>query len=386
MSVTVRKVENSRDMKVFFEFPWKLYKNDPNWVPPLLSMRREVLDKKKNPSWEYLKGDYYLAWRGDVPVGTIAAFSNHRHNELHHENIAWFGFFESENDQETADSLLNTAVEWAHAHDYDAVRGPQSFTNMDECGLLVDGFERPILLMPYNPPYYQQLIENAGFTGVMDTYSFHGNWDTIENSSMRVRERFGKLVDRIQKRGNISVRPINRRKLKQEFELFKDIYNTAWEKNWGFVPFTSKELDALVKTLGMIFDPKLACFAYVEDEPAGFIIAVPDLSQVLHRVRPRPGVPEVFSLLQVAWLWKVRGIIDWARIPLLGVVEKHRNKGVDMVMYNYLLNAFDGTQYKNVDCGWILETNQPMMQILKNLEMRIHRTYRFYEKPVNSKA
>lgn len=383
MPVTVRKAKEKNDFKAFFEFPWKIYKDDPNWAPPLLSMRQELLDEKKNPSWDYLNGDYYVAWRDNEPVGTIAAFVNQRHNEMHGENIAWFGAFEVVNDQEAANALLNTAAEWAQANGYHALRGPQTFTNMEECGLLIDGFERQILLMPYNPPYYQQLIEAAGFHKVMDTFSFYGNWDTVDGETKNVRDRFSKLVERIQKRGNITARPLDRRKLKQEFELFKEIYNTAWEKNWGFVPFTSKELDALVKSLGMIFDPRLACFGYVDGEPAGFIFAVPDISQVLHRVKPRPGVPEVFSLIATAWHWKVRGMIDWIRIPLMGVVEKHRNKGVDLVMYNQLLKALEGTPYKHLDAGWILETNQPMMQILKNLEMEVHRTYRFYEKPLN---
>ena len=162
--VAVRKVENAGDFRAFFEFPWHLYKNDPHWVPPLLSMRRDLLDKEKNPAWaEYMEGDYFAAWRGDQIVGTIVAYINHRHNKFHEEHIGWFGAFEVYDDQEAATALLETAAEWVKSRGYDAVRGPQTFTTHEECGLLVDGFTRPTLLMPYNYPYYQQLVENAGF-------------------------------------------------------------------------------------------------------------------------------------------------------------------------------------------------------------------------------
>jgi hypothetical protein len=174
--VTIRKVENKQDFKAFFEFPWTIHKDNPNWVPPLKSIRRETLDKKKNPAWEYLEGDYYAAWRGDQIVGTIAAFVNYRHNEYHGEHVSWFGFFESINDPDVATALLNTAIEWGKSRAYDAIRGPQSFTTHEECGLLIDGFERPVMLMSYNPPYYQDLIENhTDFKKVMDTHSLHSS-------------------------------------------------------------------------------------------------------------------------------------------------------------------------------------------------------------------
>lgn len=380
MTVEVRKVTTDADFKAFFEFPWTLYKTDSNWVPPLLSMRRDVLDREKNPSWSYLEGDYYVAWRNGSPVGTIAAFVNHRHNEFHDEHIAWFGFFESIDDPEVSSALLQTASRWAQVEGYDAIRGPQSFTNMEECGLLVDGFEQPILLMPYNPPYYQHLIEAAGFQKVMDTYSFVATRAGIDEG-WATRERFDRLVEKVMKRGDITVRALQRKNLKEEFALFKDIYNVAWEKNWGFVPFTDAELNALVESLGMIFDPDLACFAYVGDEPAGFLLAVPDFSQVLHEAYPRPGVPEIISLLQAGWHWKIRRVINQARVPLMGVKEQHRGKGVDMAMFAHTLKVFDrNKQYDRLDCGWILETNEPMIRLAVNNNLTRHRTYRFYER------
>jgi hypothetical protein len=379
MAIDVRKVENAADFKAFFEFPWHLYKNDPNWVPPLLSMRRDLLDKKKNPSWEYIEGEYFAAWRGKEIIGTITALINHRHNDFHQEHIGWFGTFDVYDDQEAANALLETAADWVKARKFDAIRGPQSFTTHEECGLLVDGFTRPVLLMPYNPPYYQKLVETAGFTKAMDIYSFHlSRAGAIEHATA---DRLERLTKAAMKRHKITVRPIDRKNLNAEFKLFKEIYNAAWDKNWGFVPMTEKELDALVKSLGDFFDPDMAFFADVEGVPAGFVLGVPDFNQVLQKVYPRPGTPEIFSLLKALWYWKLRPVIDTARIPLLGVKEGFRKKGVDAVLYYFsFMSMFNNPKIMHSDAGWILEANKDMVSIAKSFGSDIYKTHRFYEK------
>jgi hypothetical protein len=379
MVVEVRKVQDAADFKAFFEFPWVLYKNDPNWVPPLLSMRRDLLDRKKNPSWEYMEGDHFAAWRGDQLVGTITALINHRHNEFHQEHIGWFGTFEVYDDQEAATALLNTVAEWVKAKGYDAIRGPQSFTTHEEVGIQVDGFQRPVLLMGYNPPYYQKLVEGAGFVKAMDVYSFHlSRQGALEHATA---DRLERLTKAVMKRNKITVRPIDRKRLKEEFVLFKEIYNAAWDKNWGFVPMTGRELDALVKSLGDFFDPSMAFFADVEGQPAGFVMGVPDFNEVLQKAYPRPGVPEVVSLLRALWYWKIRPVIDCARIPLMGVKEVYRNKGVDAVLYYYVLMALiNNPKIQHSDSGWILEANENMVSIAKSFGSTIYKTHRFYEK------
>lgn len=379
MTVTIRKVENAADFRTFFEFPWTLYKNDPNWVPPLLSMRRDLLDKEKNPGWEYMEGDYFTAWRGDQIVGTITAIINHRHNEFHGEHIGWFGTFEVIDDQEAATALLQTAADWVKAKGYDAIRGPQSFSTHDECGLLVDGFQRPVLLMPYNPPYYQKLVENAGFVKAMDVYSFHLSRQGAAEA--RTGDRLERLTQAVMKRNKITVRPIDRKRLKQEFALFKEIYNAAWEKNWGFVPMTPKELDGMVASLGLFFDPDFAFFADVDGQPAGFVLAIPDFNQVLQKANPRPGVPEFLTLLRALWHWKIRPVMDWARIPLMGVKQEFRNKGVDAVLYYHVLQALlANPRIQHSDSGWILEVNDNMVKIALSFGSTIYKTHRFYEK------
>jgi ASC-1-like (ASCH) protein len=255
---------------------------------------------------------------------------------------------------------------------------------MDECGLLVDNFDRPVVMMPYNPPYYQTLVENAGigFSKVMDIHCFYQNWEMLEETKIDVR--LGKIVERMQRNQRIEIRPINRKKLKEEFTIFKDIYNSAWEKNWGFTPFTPAELDMLVHSLGQFFDPDMACFAYVDGEPAAFAIGIPDLNQALLKAYPRPGVPEWVSLLKVGWHWKIRKTINWIRLPLLGVKEEYRNKGIDLAMYHYLFQSIlkHKDRYQHLDSGWVLESNRPMMKTGLKLGMKLYRTHRFYEKPL----
>jgi len=194
-------------------------------------------------------------------------------------------------------------------------------------------------------------------------------------------ERLERITNSIMKRNRIRIRPVDRKNLKSEFALFKELYNAAWEENWGFVPMTPRELDGMVESLGQFFDPDLAFFGYVDDEPVGFILGVPDFNQVLQRVYAKPGVPEIFSLLKALYFWKINPVIDTARIPLMGVKAEFRKKGVDAAMYYYILRALmSNPRYQHSDSGWILSTNEQMVSIAKNFGSRIYRTYRYFEK------
>jgi hypothetical protein len=384
-SVAVRKVESKADFSTFLKFPWTLYKGDPNWVPPLVSMQRDKLNKQKNPTWKHLTGDYFFAWRGAKPVGTIAAFVNHRHNEFHNENMGFFGLFEVYDDQEAADALLQTAADCVRALGADALRGPASFTTNEECGVLIEGFDDPpVVVYPYNPPYYQHLIEGApGFAKVMDTYAYRFTLQDTE-SAEKLQKLF-RVIHKNNERRHISVRPPDTKHLKQEFVALKDIYNKAWEKNWGFVPFSEEELDDLVKNLGLYFDPRITLFAEVSGEPAAFVLAIPDMNQALHYAYPRPGKPDIISMLQVAWFWKVRRRkITRIRIPFMGVKESYRGIGAETGM---LANLFEralklapkmGWEY--ADGGWVLETNEPMIRMCEAYNGEIYKRFRLYER------
>lgn len=376
-NVTVRKVENNADFKLFLEFPWKHYANDKNWIPPLVSQRHDLLDKKKNPAWEYLEGDYYIAVKNGEIVGTIAAVINHHQNEHHNEHIGTFGTFETIDDPEVAHTLLKTAEDWIRSRGYDAIRGPQSFTTHEECGLLVENFSPPQIQMPYNLPYYQALVESAGYHKVMDVYSVYQDRRILERNN--TVERFGKIAQHALKRSNITIRPLNTSRKKEEFIIFKSIYNNAWDINWGFHPFTDRELDALVASLGMFVDPKLAFFAEHEGKAVGFAMAVPNMNDVLALAYPRPGIPEIVSLLQILWYWKVKKVVKSARLPLMGVIPEFRNKGIDLALMHAISVAMLPSQYDYMDAGWILETNS-LLSIIGKVEGKPYKTHRFYEK------
>ncbi len=381
-ALVVRKVESDADFKVFFEFPWTIYKGDPNWVPPLLSIRKKLLDKKHNPSWEYLEGDYFVAWRGKRPVGTVTAFINHRHNETWDEKIGWFGLFETYDDHEAANALLQTAADWVKAAGpYTAVRGPAQFTCNDEWGVLIENFSRPVLLYPYNHPYYQRLIEESGlgYDKIMELYAWYSNPELIQSEGS-LPQKLLRVVEKTKERYGITIRKPDPKRLKEELELLRSIYEVAWEKNWGNVPPTKREIDALFKDLKDYFDPELARFAYVKGEPAGFFLALPDMNEVLHRAYPQPGEPEILTLLKALWHWKIRPKIKGQRVLLMGVKPEFRRMGVDGAMNLSFAQERLHQKYWDTDAGWMLETNQPMNQLMVAFHAKLYKRYRLYQK------
>jgi len=382
--VSVRKVDSKADYETFLRFPWDHYRDNPYWVPQLVSMVRHKLDKRKNPTWKHLEGEYFLAWRGDQPVGTVAAFVNHRHNEFHHEHVGFFGLFECIDDQAVATALLDTAAEHVRGMGYDAIRGPASFSTNDECGVLLNGYDAvQSVLTPYNYPYYPRLIENApGFAKVMDLYGYHFTQEPFYTS--KSLEQAIRVAHKNSARRKISVRTLDGRRVKEELNMLRRIYNAAWSDNWGFVPLSDEELDELVKDLGRYLEPRLTLFASVEDRQVAFLLAFPDLNQVLHRVQARPGKPEVLSLAQALWHWKIRPKITRIRVALLGVEEGYRGIGVEAAMFARLFEIFQElvheTSWRSADAGWVLETNEPMYRLVLALGGERYRQYRFYER------
>ena len=373
----IRPLANRREFEDFFRFPWQHYADDANWAPPLVSMRRQLLDKSRHPAWKYMDGEYFAAWRSGRMAGTVAAFINHEHNRYHDENIGFFGLFETIDDASVASGLLEAAAEWARARGAEAIRGPANFTTNEECGLLVDNFSQPVIMMPYNPPYYGALVEGAGFEKVMDVHCIYQDRETIEATNSLAR--LERLVQRASERSGIIVRRMNARDKKAEFERFREIYNAAWEKNWGFIPMNDEELEALVKDLGMLVEADLAFFAEIAGEPVGFALTIPNFNEALARAKPRPGVPEVLTMAQVAWHWKVRRSIRGVRMPLMGVKAEHRNKGVELAMLLEVMKALLPSRYDYLDSGWILETN-PLIKISVSLGGQVYKTHRFYQK------
>lgn len=380
--VSVCKVENKSDYQAFFDFPWKVYQDSPYWVPPLKSLRRHTLDRKKSAAWEYIEGDYFVAWRGDEPVGTIAALTNHRHNETWKENIGWFGALEFINDAAVVKALFNTAEDYLRQRGHDAIRGPVTFNFNSEIGILMNSYDRtPLILMPYNYPYYPERIEEAGYHKAKDLITWYNNDAGLTTEGGQLPLRLRRVVERLIKRGNIVLRSGSRENIRADFEIIYELYNTAWQDNWGFVPLTPRELDELIKDLKQYYVPEITFFAFVGDKPAGFALSVPDMNQVLHRAYPRPGEPEIWTLLKALWHWKIRPKIDSVRVPLLGVKEEFRHLGIEAaLMLSLFQKALELTQYQHYDGGWVLEDNDGFNQVAEHTYSKRDRHYRIYEK------
>jgi len=374
----ISKVLNNDDLMDFIHFPWEVYRDDPYWVPPLISERREFLDPERNPFFQHARAEYFLAHRGSKLVGTIAAFTNDSYNEFQGVNTGFFGFFEVLDDADAASALLNTAEDWAREAGHESILGPAQFSTNDEVGMLVDGFDdTPRILMTYNPPRYPGFLEAAGYQKAMDLWAYAMR---IEDFMQNIPPKLLRVVENVQKRRNLRVRTIDMKDFDQEVERFKRVYNSSWERNWGFVPFTDPEINRFAEQLKQILDPDVVIMIEHEGEVVGFSLSLPDLNQPLHKAYPRPGTSETLTTLKLLWHWKVRRRVDWLRGVAMGVLPEFRGLGVDALMYLETAKTAARKGFRWVEMSWILENNDMMNRLIRLFGGEIYKTYRMYEK------
>ena len=366
----------------FISFAWEVYKGDPNWVPPLISMMKEMFDPQKTPFWEHSEFQNFVARRDGKVVGRVTALINGNHNEIHQEQIGFFGFFEVLEDYEAAEALFDAAGEWVRARGMTALRGPANPSVNDEYGLLVDGFDSPpVVLMTYNPPYYVDFIERCGFSKAMDLWAYHLDLDVLGGERAdKLPPKLIRVVNAVRKRYNYTVRKINLRDWDAEVERFKKVYNSAWEKNWGAVAMTDHEISHLADSLRQIMDPDLVLVVEKDGEVVGVSITLPDACQALLRASPHPSTWEPWTLLKFLWHYKIRPNIDGIRVLILGVLEPYRGRGIDALLYYETAMVALTKGYKNAEMSWILETNEPMNRSSRFLGGEVYKTYRIYEK------
>ena len=344
------------------------------WVPPL---RRDVallLDRRRNPFFEHGEADYFLAERGGQIVGRIAAISNRLHNETHGDRVGFFGFFECEDDPATAVALFEAAADWLRQRGFDTMRGPTSFSVNDECGLLVDGFDTPpTVLMPHNPRYYESLLLGAGFTGVRNLLAYEGG---NPEHYVPVPDRLTRAVEILRERMGITLRALDMRDFTGEVERIKAVYNAAWERNWGFVPMTDREIEHLAEQFKPVVVPDIIPFAEKDGKVVAFGLAIPDLNVVLRGNRRGRLLPVLPKLL---WYLK-REKIRRARIPLLGILPEFRGRGLDAVLYHWIWTRSRDHGMFWGEAGWILEDNPAMRAGLEKMTFRAYKTYRLYDR------
>jgi GNAT superfamily N-acetyltransferase len=369
----VRPVRSRRDLSAFIRLPWRLYRSSPQWVPPLLSERKRHLDRSKNPFFEHAEAEYFLAWRGDEPVGRITAHVDHRLNEFQNTQWGQFGFFESERDPEVAAALLAAAEGWLRERDCDRMVGPFDFTTNHECGVLVEGFElKPQILENWHHPYYRELLEDNGLVKAMDLYK----WEIMTADRGEMLPVIDELADRLEPEHGIRLRPMRKRDLRREVRAFMEVYNEAWSHNWGFVPLTDPELDHMAKELKPVLDEDFATVAETADgQVAGVSLSLPDFNRVLAAVNGR--------LLPLGWVKALREQrrIDEVRVFALGVKPRYQHTGVAAALYRDVWDACQRRRIVRAETGWILETNEAMNRAMEALTGRIVKRYRLYEKP-----
>ena len=378
--IEIKTVNSRKDWKRFVDLPWSIYRGNPYWVPPLRIAVRDVLSRKKNPFFQHAEMLPLIAMRDREVVGRIVGVVDHAYNDCHQEQTGFFGFFESIDDKEVSDLLLNRVTVWARTQGMDNLLGPMNPSTNHECGLLTEGFDKsPRIMMTYNPPYYAKLIEDNKFVKAKDLQA----WDVDSNNAFT--DRLIKVADRQRKRSKITVREVNMKTFDQEIAIVLNIYNSAWGRNWGFVPMNELEFRHMAKEMKMIIDPRLFLIVYVGEEPAAFGLTLPNLNQVFKKVRNGRLLP--FGILKLLWYFFGPGresTVTETRILALGIRPKFRNLGLGSLLYVEYVKRSPMTGAPVGEASWILEDNTDMIASLESMNAKLTRRYRIYQKSIVS--
>jgi hypothetical protein len=346
---------------------------DPAFVPPFPGSIVKYLSPKS--PFNRLYGEIYpfLAWRDGKPVGRIAAIINHAHNKRYRDKTGFFGFFDCEDDVELAGALFSAAGEFLRSRGLVSVRGPYNPSINDECGLLVEGFEHPPCLgLCWNPEYHKALIEQMGFRPVCRSLGF-----LLPLHRLEAPERFSRIVERVVKRTNIKLRPINMSRLEEELKIVHEVYNATLERNWGFVPITMDDLLAAAHDMRAFADPQMILIAEMNGENAGVALALPNFNQILVRVKK---TPHLLRLPHILWLMKTRRISS-TRLVVYGIAPRFRDRGLHAwLLHEQFVHA--KRRYTNGILGWIEETNTEIVESSLIFGAIQQQEWRIYEKPL----
>ena len=365
--IEVIEVTSPGNLDDFVKLPRSLYSKDPFYVPLLTGeIKKQFSDK--NPFFLHATAKYFLAKREGKAVGRIASVINRRHIEFHNEKTGFFGFFESTNDQAVASALLDKVTETLREAGMETIRGPMNFSTNEECGFLIEGFNSPPMIMtPYNPPFYNDLMECHGMAKSKDLYAY----------ILDVPEELPKKILRVAEisvKNGVKVRHVNKKNFDYEMKIFKDVYNSAWEKNWGFIPLTDEEVSYLGEMLKTIVVPDLTLVAEKNEEPVGFMGLLPDFNSVLKHMNG--GVNPVSIAKALYYSRRIKDL----RLLLLGIKPEYRNKGVDALLFREGFKGVRKGGYKRVEFSWILEDNIPVQRLVELIGGRFYKKFRIYEK------
>jgi hypothetical protein len=375
--IKVQAVSTQADWNAFIDLPWKIYEGDKAWVPPLKMAVRDLLDVAKNPFFKHASMHPVLAYRDGELAGRIVGVIDDNHNRFHSEKVVFFGFLEMVDDAKVCKTLLDEVARWGKSKGMTLLRGPMNPSTNHECGLLVEGFDNPpAVMMTYNPPYYGKLLEKQGLAKSKDLLAYE-----IDGRKAKFAERLLAHAERLRARGQVTFRKIDVRKFDEELAVVQDIYNNAWEKNWGFVPMEPEEFRHMAKDMKMILDPELVLIAEVGGKPAGFALTLPDVNQAIAKVRDGKLFPTgIFKLL-----WNLKGpgkrkTINRCRIVTLGIKKEFEAKGIGPLLYTEYFKRGPALGYPVGEASWILEDNIPMNKALVAMGSERTKVYRIYDK------
>jgi GNAT superfamily N-acetyltransferase len=371
--IEVVEVSSRQDRDTFIKFPWRIYRNDPAWVPPLIIERKAFLDRKRHPFYQHGDAALFLAKRDGEIVGRIMVSDDPNYNALHRSNVGCFGLFESTDDVDVAAALFDTGADWLRRRGRSEIMGPIDYSTNYVCGLLTDGFQYPpTVLTAHNPPYYARLIEACGFEKVKDWYAW---WFDPNNAPV---SRLRRLVDARARKTSVKIRPIDLRRLAADSQRLATVFNEAWKNTWGFVPLTEAEAKHMASEMRPILFPWMTLIAEIDNAPVAFVICVPDINVALQRLNGRLtrfGLP--IGLIKLLYQ---RRKIRKARFVALGVLEKYRRAGIAetlvlQVMEEGARRGFAG------ELSMTLEDNVMINRFLEALGASKYKTYRIYRRP-----
>ena len=367
--IEIIEVKTKSKLKDFIEFPLSFYSDNPFYVPQL-TRDMKVHFSQKNPFVKSADIKFFLAKKGGKIVGRIASVIDPHHIRVHNEKAGSFGFFECINDSAVSEALLNTAYNELKQQGMEIMRGPMNFSTNEECGFLVDGFDsRPMLMMPYNPPYYNDLMADFGLAKAKDLNAY------LYDVQEELPEKVLRVASIVEKKG-LRVRHINKKHFIHDMQIFQDVYNSAWEKNWGFVPISDEELIYSAGRLKPLVVPDLTLIAEKDGEPVGFLGMIPDFNFVLNRMH---GSLNPVSIVKA--LYYSNKITD-LRLLLFGIKAEYRNKGVDSLLFKEGFKGIKKGKYQRVEFSWILEDNIPTIRIIETVGGKLYKKYRIYEKKI----
>lgn len=388
VSRTLLKIEEislgASRMKEFVAFPWKLYRGDRCWTPPL---RGDLLGNRllgliglltpKHPYHRHAKVTHFLAQRLGESVGRISASINYRFNNHHGTHIGFFGFWETINDYQVASALLDRAQGWVKNEGMSVLRGPGEYSNAthERQGVLLDGFQYPPTMeLTHNPPYYGEFLERYSFRKAKDYYAYKFDIRTP------IPPRLNSLEKQVRLRREIKTRAINLKELGSEVHLIIKIYNEAWAENWGFLPITNEEAMLLANSLRMVVDPGLVRFALVKDEPVAVLGAFPD---PYYALRPRwrwYGDSDLVRIFRL--LWMRRRQIHRTRLMFFGIHPSYRRLGIDALLFSEVKEYAIRRGYRECETSLLLEDNHLILSPSEFMGAERYKTWRIYDLPI----